>query len=98
MFEPRRTSPPTEWYDDEVALGDVTHRPAGSDIGLLGSMVERPQIRARLHTICALYAHAPTSERRTKLLDELEIMALQVAATMAEELLEAGWTPNATRR
>ncbi len=98
MFEPRVTRSPTAWDDEDFSAAMASDRPALSSMGLLGSTVERPHIRQRLHTICALYAHAPTAEARTKLLDELELMAMQVAATLAEELLESGWTPDSKRR
>lgn len=65
--------------------------PAGAD--LLGGVRAPPDIRARLHTICALYAHAASAEQRLKLLDGLEAMALETAAMMADELLDAGWRP-----
>jgi hypothetical protein len=98
MLNPRLPDFPTEWEDDELIAAIVGGRPAAPTIGLLGSTIERPQIRARLHTICALYAHAPTAAARTRLLDEMETMTLQVAATLAEELLEAGWRPDAPKR
>jgi hypothetical protein len=57
---------------------------------LLYKAFEPPNIRARLHTICALYAHTPQPERRHELLDALEKMTLELAAMMAQEMLESG--------
>lgn len=54
-----------------------------------------PQIRSRLHVICALYAHTPSVERRMALLDHLETLTLEAAAALAQDLLEKGWRPPA---
>jgi hypothetical protein len=101
MFNPRLSDPHTgrnhaEFSAYDNASGD---EPESVDAvapaqGLLASPLVRPHIRPRLHTICALYAHAPTLEQRLRLLDELEVMTLQLAAVMAGELLEAGWMPD----
>lgn len=64
-----------------------------SEFSLLGSSFEPPNIRARLHAICALYAYTPVHERRQELLDGLESLTLEVAHLMALDLLENGWRP-----
>ena len=60
---------------------------------LLGSLRPLPDIRARLHSICALYAYTTNPKDRLSLLDVLEDMALETAAILAHELLECGWRP-----
>ncbi len=55
-----------------------------------------PDFRRRLHSICALYAHA-RPERRGAILDHLESLALEAAAALAQNLLESGWRPPATK-
>ena len=64
-----------------------------SEFSLLGSSFEAPNIRGRLHAICALYAHTPAQERRLELLDALEALTLEVAHLMALDLLDNGWRP-----
>lgn len=61
---------------------------------LLSSTFEPPNIRARLHAICALYAHTPVQDRRMELLDALEDLTLQTAHLLAIDLLENGWLPD----
>ncbi len=51
------------------------------------------EFRRRLHTICALYAHE-RPDRRPALLDHLESLALEAAASLAVDLLESGWRPS----
>jgi hypothetical protein len=51
-------------------------------------------IRARLHAICALYAHARTQAQRLALLEQLEDMALEAAHLLAVDLLRNGWRPD----
>lgn len=51
----------------------------------------RPDVRTRLHAICALYAHSPNAKARTDLLDKLEELTLQAAMMLAVDLLENGW-------
>lgn len=58
----------------------------------LSSWRAPPDFRRRLHNICALYAHA-RPERRGAILDHLESLALEAAAALAQNLLEAGWRP-----
>ncbi len=65
-----------------------------NDFPLLGSLSDPPDIRSRLHVICALYAHTPRLEARLALLDSLESLALQAAHLLAVELLESGWAPD----
>lgn len=55
-----------------------------------------PDFRRRLHSICALYAHA-RPERRGAILDHLESLALEAAAALAQNLLESGWRPPAAK-
>ena len=64
-----------------------------SEFSLLGSMFEPPNIRGRMHAICALYAYTPVQERRAELLDALELLTVEVAHLMALDLLENGWRP-----
>lgn len=71
----------------------VPAEPPPQDHLLLRSTGHMPDIRAKLHSICALYAHAPTLDQRLALLDRLEILALNTAQTLAVELLECGWQP-----
>lgn len=66
---------------------------AVSEFSLLGSSLETPNIRGRLHAICALYAYTPAQERRAELVDALEDLTLEVAHLMALDLLENGWRP-----
>jgi hypothetical protein len=83
------------WFDD---VDPGLTRPKASpreQFPLLGSVAKMPDIRARLHTICALYSHAPNLEHRIALLDTLENLALQTAQILAVELLECGWRPDA---
>jgi hypothetical protein len=61
---------------------------------LLSSGFEPPNIRARLHAICALYAYTPVQERRLELLDVLEDLTLEVAHLLALDLLNNGWQPD----
>ncbi|MNL47208.1 hypothetical protein D3C87_1699810 [compost metagenome] len=51
-------------------------------------------IRARLHTLCALYANARTPAQRVALLERLEDMALETAHLLAVDLLRNGWRPD----
>jgi hypothetical protein len=57
---------------------------------LLNSLRPLPDVRDRLHSICALYAYTNSAHDRLALLDHLEDIALQAAAQMAHELLEQG--------
>jgi hypothetical protein len=50
-----------------------------------------PNIRGRLHVICALYAYTPCSQARLELLDRLEQLTLQAALALATELVEDEW-------
>jgi len=61
---------------------------------LLGSLSAPPDIRARLHVICALYSHARSPASRLAVLEQLEQMALEAAQVLAVELLENGWRPD----
>ncbi len=74
-------------------LRPVQPAAAPSEFSLLGSNFEAPNIRGRLHAICALYAHTPAQERRMELIDALEALTLEVAHLMALDLLENGWRP-----
>lgn len=75
------------WDDDED--------PPAREFPLLYSTADPPNIRSRLHVICALYAHTEGAENRLILLDQLEAMTLEAAQHLALELLEAGWRPGA---
>jgi hypothetical protein len=66
-----------------------------SEFSLLGSDFQAPNIRGRLHAICALYAHTPAHERRIELVNALEELTLEVAHLMALDLLDNGWRPEA---
>ncbi len=61
---------------------------------LLHSQFEPPDIRARLQTILALYAHTRGPDQRRQILKRLEEMTLQVAHLMALDLIEHGWRPD----
>ncbi len=63
------------------------------DFPLLGAPAKTPNIRGRLHAICALYAHTQDPKARLELLDRLEELALQAAHELAVDLLENGWKP-----
>lgn len=65
-----------------------------AEFSLLGSLFQPPNIRGRLHAICALYAHTPVQDRRLELVDTLEELTLEVAHLMALDLLENGWRPD----
>jgi hypothetical protein len=65
-----------------------------SEFSLLGSTFEPPNIRGRLHAICALYAHTPAQDRRLELVNALEELTLEVAHLMALDLLDNGWRPD----
>jgi hypothetical protein len=66
---------------------------ADREFSLLSSSFEPPNIRARLHAICALYAHTAAQTRRMELLNALENVTLEVAHLLALDLLENGWRP-----
>ncbi len=71
--------------DDEPDDGfDMAMSPARSPMAT-------PDIRSRLHAICALYAHTACPKARVALLDRLERLALQAAQALAVDLLENGW-------
>jgi hypothetical protein len=83
--------------DGEMAQASMPDEDMNSfdhDFPLLGSLSDPPDIRSRLHVICALYAHTPRLEARLALLDSLENLALQAAHLLAVELLESGWAPD----
>lgn len=64
---------------------------------VLHSTFQPPSIRARLHVLCALYAHTPSPARRLELLDSLEGQVLELAHLMALDLLNNGWRPEPGR-
>ncbi|GEM_PF-1231990 len=72
--------------DAELATPSVLH-----------STFQPPSIRARLHVLCALYAHTPSPARRLELLDSLEGQVLELAHLMALDLLSNGWRPEPGR-
>lgn len=74
----------------DLWIADGLADPQGAD--LLNVVRSVPNIRERLHTICALYAHEKP-HRRPRLLDHLESLALEAAAELAQSLLAAGWRP-----
>lgn len=51
-------------------------------------------IRTRLHSICALYAHARSPSQRLALLEQMEEMTLEAAHQLAVDLLRNGWRPD----
>ena len=79
---------------NRVSMPDDDLASFENDFPLLGSLSDPPDIRSRLHVICALYAHTPKLEARLALLDSLEALALQAAHLLAVELLESGWAPD----
>lgn len=75
-------------------LLDEPEAPRGElSLDLLHSLRIYPDIRARLHSLLALYAHTPRDRRNGPNLDELEWLVLEMAGQLAEEMLEAGWRP-----
>ena len=60
---------------------------------MLGSLSDPPDIRARLHAICALYAYTRNPADRLALMDRLEDLTLETAHLLAVDLLENGWMP-----
>jgi hypothetical protein len=83
-----------EFPMDRACMPDDDPDSFEHDFPLLGSLSDPPNIRSRLHVICALYAHTPKLEARLALLDSLEALALQAAHLLAVELLESGWAPD----
>lgn len=86
-LSPAETDPP------EVVLpptGDVRDFPE------LKASTQAPNIRSRLHVICALYAHTDQPDRRLVLLDHLERLTLEAAESLAAHLLASGWRPQAS--
>jgi hypothetical protein len=84
-----------------MADGEITELSALIDVEDLGplypslrSMFEPPQIRARLHTICALYYYSPRKDLRRALLEKMEDLTLELAHLLALDLLENGWRPD----
>ena len=66
------------------------------DFPELKASVPAPNIRSRLHVICALYAHTDQPDRRLVLLDHLERLTFEAAETLAVHLLASGWRPQAS--
>jgi hypothetical protein len=58
---------------------------------LLQAPSPRLEVRARLHAICALYAHTRSPQHRLDLLEQLEDMTLEAAHLLAVDLLRNGW-------
>ena len=71
------------FVDDEDGFMPALHRARPP--------LARPDIRTRLHAICALYAHSPNTKARIDLLDKLEELTMQAAMMLAVDLLENGW-------
>jgi hypothetical protein len=65
-----------------------------ADASLLHAPAPAVDIRARLHAICALYAHVRSPDQRLALLGQLEDMTLEVAHVLAVDLLRNGWRPD----
>ncbi len=65
-----------------------------ADNSLLHAPAPPLDIRARLHTICALYANARSPAHRVALLEQLEGMTLEAAHLLAVDLLRNGWRPD----
>lgn len=51
-------------------------------------------LQARLHMLCALYAHTGSPGRRQELLESVEVTVLELAHLMAVDLLRSGWRPD----
>lgn len=84
-----------EFDGPQRAFGQRGDAPVqSSDISLLHAPPPELDIRARLHSICALYAHARTPACKAALLNELETMTLETAHQLAVDLLRNGWRPD----
>jgi ABC-type cobalamin/Fe3+-siderophores transport system ATPase subunit len=84
-----------EFDAPQQAFGRKGDAPAQMPENLLLHAPAPPlDIRARLHVICALYAHARTQAHRLALLEQLEDMALETAHLLAVDLLRNGWRPD----
>ncbi len=102
----RQSVPSQQWPGLGDASEDLPTGPFGrrgvsaaemAGPSLLHSDFQPPSIRARLHVLCALYAHTPSPDRRLALLDSLEEQVLELAHLMAIDLLSNGWRPDANR-
>ncbi|WP_165185045.1 hypothetical protein [Caulobacter soli] len=84
-----------EFDAPQRAFGRKGEAPAQSvEHSLLHEPAPPLDIRARLHTICALYANARSPAQRVALLEQLEGMALEAAHLLAVDLLRNGWRPD----
>lgn len=87
--------------DEDLPTGPFGRRGASeaerAGPSLLHSTFQPPSIRARLHVLCALYAHTPSPDRRLQLLDSLEGQVLELAHLLAVDLLSHGWRPGSDR-
>lgn len=77
-------------YEDPPTEGESVW---DDEVGQLPPLKASGDLRSQLHVICALYAYAPTLDRRLALLDHLENLARQAIHLKARELLESGWRP-----
>jgi hypothetical protein len=84
-----------EFDAPQRAFGCKGDAPAQS-VETLSPPAPPPQfdIRTRLHSICALYAHARQPGQRVALLEQMEEMTLEVAHQWAVDLLRNGWRPD----
>jgi hypothetical protein len=83
-----------EFDAPQRAFGRKGDAPAQlAETSLLHEPPPRLDVRARLHGICALYAHTRLPERRLELLEQLENMTLEAAHLLAVDLLRNGWRP-----
>ena len=84
-----------EFDAPQRAFGRKGDAPAQlAEVSLLHATTPAPDIRERLHAICALYAHTRSPEQRLALLERLEGLALETAHIMAVDLLANGWKPD----
>ncbi len=81
-----------EFDAPQRAFGRKGDAPAQlAEASLLHAPSPRLDVRARLHAICALYAHTRSPQRRLELLEQLEDMTLEAAHLLAVDLLRNGW-------
>ena len=84
-----------EFDAPQRAFGRKGDAPAQlSEVSLLHAPPPVLDVRARVHSICALYAHARSPDQRLALLAQLEDMTLEAAHLLAVDLLRNGWRPD----
>jgi hypothetical protein len=51
--------------------------------------IEIPQVRIRMHILCESYARAETTERKSQILNDLELQLFHAADLLAWDMVEA---------